>query len=558
MGYEIYLLTFVLVIATGLAILGSRFKLPLLVAYILAGALLSVFHLIKPEQLEFLAILPEVGLAFLLFLVGMELDLREFKRLGKNVLFITLGQVVITTGLVWIVTQNFIIALVTAFTSTILVIKCLLEEKELSSLHGKLAVGSLLVEDLLAVLLLMGIAVANSGQSSVLEFAGVIFKGIILIYISLVAGKKILPRIFNMCAQSGELLVLTAVGWCLLFVSFSIFSGFSLAIGAFLAGISLAQSVYRIQISGKIKPLRDFFIMIFFLDLGTGLSLSGVGANFGLAIFILVFVTLIKPFIFLLLLNFLKYRTHTSFQTGIYISSISEFSLIVLVAASKTGLINPELLSPMIFATVFSFIISSLEITHRRKIYNMLSVFLKKVERPILKENNAFIHNHNLQNHAVLIGCHRSGEIILKGLTSVYGNDIVVMDFNPDIIEILKNNSINYVYGDVSDPEVLENLNLEKAELIISTVRDLKDNLFLLDYIGSIKSKTILIVSAEDIEQSIKLYERGAHYVSLPMDLEGTNVNRMIHEHIRDPKWFVLEREKKLTEVKNRYAKIYS
>ena len=163
-----------------------------------------------------------------------------------------------------------------------------------------------------------------------------------------------------------------------------------------------------------------------------------------------------------------------------------------------------------------------------------------------------------MQNHAVLIGCHRSGEIILKGLTSVYGNDIVVMDFNPDIIEILKNNSINYVYGDVSDPEVLENLNLEKAELIISTVRDLKDNFFLLDYIGSIKSKTILIVSAEDIEQSIKLYERGAHYVSLPMDLEGTNVNRMIHEHIRDPKWFVLEREKKLTEVKNRYAKIYS
>lgn len=557
MGQEIYLLTLVLALASGLALVVSRFKQPLLVAYILAGAVLSAFHLVKPEQLEFLAILPEVGLAFLLFLVGMELDLREFRKLGKNILILTLGQVVVTTLLVWLVTHVLVIALVTAFTSTILVVKILLEEKELSSLHGRLAIGSLLVEDLLAVLLLMGIAVVQTGELSFGSLAAVFIKGIVLIYIALIAGKKILPRIFTACADSGELLFLTAIGWCLFFVSFSIFWGFSLAIGAFLAGVSLAQSVYRIQISGKIKPLRDFFIMIFFLDLGTGLSISGVGANLSLALFLLVFAIFVKPLIFILILSFLKYRSHTSFQTGIYISSISEFSLIVMVMATKSQLISPQLLSPVIFATVASFIVSSLEITHRRQIYKYLGRFVKKLERSGIQTSPGGNRGLALQNHAVLVGCHRAGEIILKGLIPVYGEDIVILDFNPDVIEELKNGSVNYIYGDVSDPEVLESLGLNRADLIVSTIRDLRDNLFLLDYLEKIQSKAIVIVTAEEVGQAVKLYERGAHYVSLPTDLEGTSVTRVIHEHINDPKWFNQEREKRLGDVKSRYAKIH-
>src|SRR3989338_41739 len=146
---EIYLLSLVICLAAALALAGSRFKQPLLVSYVLAGAVLSAFHIIKPEQLYFLAILPEVGLAFLLFLVGMELDLREFRKLGKNVLLATTGQVVISTLALWFLTHNPVISFVAGFSSTILVIKILLEERELSSLHGKLAVGILLVEDLL-------------------------------------------------------------------------------------------------------------------------------------------------------------------------------------------------------------------------------------------------------------------------------------------------------------------------------------------------------------------------------------------------------------------------
>jgi len=558
MGIEIYLLALVLVMAAFLAVLTFKLKQPLLVAYVLTGALLSAFHIIKPEQLEFLAILPEVGLAFLLFLVGMELDLQEFRKLGKNILLVTIGQILITTLLVGFLTKNPVIGLVTGFTSTILVVKILIEEKEVSSLHGKIAIGSLLVEDLLAVLVLMFLAVSTSGSLTPGALVSVMVKGVLLIYFSLVAGKKILPKIFDLSAKSSELLFLTAISWCLTFVSLSIFSGFSLAIGAFLAGVSLAQSVYRIQISGKIKPLRDFFIMIFFLDLGTGLSISGLGANMGLALGILFFAVVIKPLIFMLLLSLLRYRIHTAFQTGVFVSSISEFSLIVIVTASKYGILDTNLLSPLIFATVFSFVLSSFEINHRRKIYEILKNMLKKFERGKMGSSESISHIQSLNNHAVLIGCHRSGQIILKGLMSTYDNDLVVLDFNPDVIEDLRSSSVDCLYGDVSDPEVLENLNLPKAQIVISTVRDLHDNLVLLDFLEKVQSRAVILMTAEDLSEAIKLYEKGAHYVSLSMDLEGLNIARMIHEHVSEPNWFIVEKDKRLGEAKTRYAKVHS
>ncbi|OGG06829.1 hypothetical protein A2872_00365 [Candidatus Gottesmanbacteria bacterium RIFCSPHIGHO2_01_FULL_42_12] len=556
MGNEIYLLTLVLGLAVALALIISRYKQPILVAYILAGAILSALNIVKPEQLDFLAILPEVGLAFLLFLVGMELDLREFRKLGKNVLLATTGQVVISTLALWFLTHNPVISFVAGFSSTILVIKILLEERELSSLHGKLAVGILLVEDLLAVILLMGISVAAGNNASAAVLVGVVIKGLLLIYASLIAGKKLLPKLFNACADSGELLFLTAIGWCLLFVSVSIFAGFSLAIGAFLAGVSLAQSVYRIQISGKIKPLRDFFIMIFFLDLGTGLSLSGVGAHFGLAVTLLVFTVFVKPLVFIVLFSLLRFRMHTAFKTGIVMSSISEFSLIVLSAASKSGIVSAEVMSPVIFATVLSFIFSSFEISHGKKIYAVIGRFIKRLERPAAL-NQSIGRDRQFHDHAVLIGCHRAGGIVLKNLKSIYGEDIVVLDFNPDVIEELKNNAIACVYGDTADPEVLESLNLPGSQLVISTVRDYKDNLALLDFIEKTQTKAVIILTADDVAEAVKLYERGAHYISLPTDLEGLSISRMIHDHVNDWKWFTAEREKKLSEVKNRLVKTF-
>ncbi|MBI4099464.1 cation:proton antiporter, partial [Candidatus Microgenomates bacterium] len=416
---EIYLLALVISLASGLAILMRRLRQPLVVSYLLAGGLLSLFGLVRPEQLQFLAFLPEIGLAFLLFLVGMELDLGEFRTLGKNVLVATVCQVAIATGFFWLLLGNWVLALALAFSSTILVVKLLLEGKEISALHGKLAVGILLTEDMLAVLALMFI---SSARLDVL----VLLKGLFLIWLAIFAGKKLLPNLFRLTADNTELLFLTGIGWCLLFVSGAAFLGFSVGIGAFLAGVSLAQSVYRSQISSRIKPLRDFFIMIFFIDLGTGLSFSALSGLWGVTLAILAYVILIKPLIFFLTFVVLRFRVHTAFQTGILLSSISEFSLIILVVAARAGLVGKEFLSPVIFAAVVSFVLSSLLVTHKQLVYRFVKIWGKRLERSgavsmifFPKENQAF------SDHAILVGCHRSGSIILATMRKTYGDNLI-------------------------------------------------------------------------------------------------------------------------------------
>lgn len=558
---EIYLLSVVIGLAIFLAIIVKRLKLPLLVSYIGAGAILSAFHLVKPEQLKFLAILPEMGLAFLLFLVGMELDLREFKNLGFKVLLATVGQVVMTVVIVACAGILFnlpllsaiFIGLAVAFSSTILVVKLLFESKELSSIYGKLSIGILLVEDLLAVVVLMMVTALggkNGGFSGAMMLF-VVVKGLILMAVSVLAGKKILPRILTYGAENSELLFLTAIGWCLIFVSFAQFLGFSLAIGAFLAGVSLAQSVFRLQISSRIKPLRDFFIMIFFLDLGSGLSISGLSSMWMVAILMLGYVVVVKPIIFFLLFTAFKFRAHSAFQTGILLSSISEFSLILMTTGARQGILPVEFVSPFIFATVFSFVVSSLLISHGRVVYGRIKRALKTFEdTDTISLDSIALGNKEFTDHAILIGCHRSGEVIVPSLEKVFEKNLVILDFNPDVIVNLRTRGINCIYGDISDVEIQERLNLGKAKLVISTVRDLKDNLILLDGLSKLHSKAAVMVTAADAFEAEKLYHHGAHHVSLPLALEGANIAHLVREYGQDVEKLVAEKGRRMEELK--------
>jgi len=557
---EIYLLALVISLASILSILFRKLDQPLIVSYLLTGAILSLFHIVRPEQLAFLRFLPDIGLAFLLFLVGMELDLREFKQLGKHVIWASVTQVFVSSVLLFFVLINFGLqapaALVTAislsFSSTILVVKLLLEHKQLSSLHGKLSVGILLLEDLLAILLLMFLAIVGEGkQFNLLALLAVIAKGAFLIWFSLFAGRKLLPALFKTTAENFELLVLTAIGWCLIFVSVSSLMGFSIGIGAFLAGISMAQSVYRGVISGKIKPLRDFFIMIFFIDLGIGLSFSQIKDFLPLSFFLLFYACVIKPVIFYFVFIWLRFRARTAFQSAIQLSSISEFALIILFLITKSGLINPNFASPLIFAAVFSFVFSSLLITYDRKIYHSFKPLLKKLERSKTFSID-FLPSPETQfsDHAVLVGVHHSGSIVLRSLQRFFENNLLAVDFNPDIISSLKDSGVSCVYGDIGDIDILDKLNLKEAKLVISTIRFLPDNLALLDSLEKIQSPAIVIVAAADSKDAVVLYERGAHHVSIPVNLEGTSISRLISDYHDNLRELRRDRERKLGELK--------
>lgn len=554
-------LTVVLSLAVLFSVLGRRFKLPMVVSYLLAGVVASLSGLVSTDGLANLKFLPEIGLAFLLFLVGMEMNLSEFASFGKNVLLAGVSQVLISSSLLFFLLRGMGLELFPAvvagvalsFSSTILVVRFLVDKKELASLQGKLAIGVLLLEDMVAVFLLTFLGLISAQHAlSLLTVVVIVAKASFLIWLALFLGRRLLPRLFKIFASNTELLFLAAITWCLLFVAIASAMEVSLGVGAFLAGFSLAQSVYRVQISGRIKPLRDFFIMIFFVNLGLGVSGSSLVSSLQPAAIIAAYVVIVKPMIFFVLFDLLAFRVHSAFRTAAMLSSISEFCLIIIALAASFGLVSAGFVSIIILATVMSFLVSSLLTANRHRIY----IFLERVLKP-LERKKAFGFDfvpeqvEEFSDHAVLIGCDLSGGLVLTSLASIFGQEkVVVVDFNPDVVRTLRDRFIPCLYGDISDQEILERLNLKEAKLIVSTVRDLNDNLILLDFLEKCQSKALTIITATDNAEAITLYERGAHHVSMPLSLEGVAISQILNENKDGFAKLAAQREKKLGELK--------
>jgi Kef-type K+ transport system membrane component KefB len=543
---------FILVISSFFGFLVLKLKLPLIVSYLLAGVTLSFLPLFDTTQSLVLHIFPDIGIAFVLFLIGMELDLREIKALGKPIIISGLGQVIISTMLGFAIAtalgfkpvESFYIGLGLSISSTVVVIKMLLEKRDIASLYGKLSIGISLIEDLVAILALMFISISSSSFNVDLQdltpLMLLIVKGIGLFLLTYIFSKFIVKYIFDSIAKSTELLFFTAITWCFLFTAFSKALGFSVEIGAFLAGVALASSPYHFQIQGKIKPLRDFFLALFFIYLGSQVQLQDIRQGL-LAIVIFTLCALVlKPFIYLLLLSIFGFRKHTLFQTSLNLSQISEFSLIVLLVGVNAGIVSSYTLSIMASVGVLSIICSAILITHSRKFYSAISPMIRFFEHKTKVHFWESPSESILEDHIVVIGAHNIAAPILAYLKPKQ-IPFVVMDFNPHLVKKLQADGMNAIYGDIADPDVLETLHIEKAHLIISTVSYKQDNEMLLDECKRRKTRATIIVRGEDQEHSRMLKSAGADYVILPEKVSGTYLVNQIKDNWPETKFSGLD-----------------
>ncbi|MDO8498278.1 MAG: cation:proton antiporter [bacterium] len=528
------------------AVLGfviKTLRLPLLVAYLVAGLIFSLFQVFDIIHSQALTYLPEIGIALVLFFIGMELDIKEIRNLGKPILAASLGQIVFSTLAGFLIAQalgfspgeSFYLGAGLAFSSTIVVVKLLLEKKELNSLYGKLGVGILLLEDLVAVILLMvmtvGSSFMNSGLQSNFPAAVMIFKGVLLMVLAFVLAKYVLETVFTAVAKSAELLFLSAVAWCFVFVAVSLLLGFSVVIGAFLAGVALANSSFHYEIQGKVKPLRDFFVTLFFVYLGSQVVFEQLGSVLPLIFIFTAYALLIKPLIFLLILGLFGFRKHTIFHTAIGLSQVSEFSLIVMVVGLSLGVVSQAALTAMALTGVISIIASSIMITYSKTIYKKLL--------PVISffEHGRFVHQEEkmkedfvMEDHVILVGAHRMGGEIMKFLKRER-IPFLVLDFNPGVVQELISQKVHVLFGDLGDPEILEFINLERAKLVISTAQDVDDNLLLLSEIKRRRAKTVVICRAATSSDAESLYEVGADYVILPEVVSGDFVVQALKNH---------------------------
>ena len=542
-------LAIILGLVSVLGFVTTKFKLPLIIAYLLGGLVIATTAVFDARTSEVLHFLPEIGIAFVLFLVGMELDIREIKNLGKPILTAGTLQIIITTILGSSVARLFgfgaveswYLGLGLSFSSTILVIKLLLDKKDLTALYGKLAIGILLLEDLLAVIILVFLTVSSSifgfGYQQAFPLLTLIVKAILLFVLALVLTKHILPSVFKAVSKQSELLFITALAWCFIYVSFAIFLGFSVVIGAFLAGITLASSPFHFQIQGRIKPLRDFFVTLFFVYLGTQVNFADLGKIYPLVIIFTLYTLLVKPIIFLLILGAFGFRKHTMFQTALTLTHISEFSLIIILVGLKLGAVSGAALTAIALSGVISMVLASVMITHSNKISKKLDKFLSFFER----NSNHFLEGKKgkteLVDHVVVIGGHRVGGELVKFFKKE-GISHVVLDFNPPHVDKLLSAGVNAVYGDMADPDMLDDLKLDQAKIVISTAQDLEGNQLLLEELKSRKIYIPVIVRAESIQDAQLLYGTGADYVIIPDVIAGDLLAEKLKDNLNRDDFF--------------------
>ena len=375
----------------------------------------------------------------------------------------------------------------------------------------------------------------SAGIFSLTNLIEVLIAGGILILTSIF----VLPKFTNHIAKSQEMLFIFSIAWCFGIAVLFGYLGLSIEIGALLAGMSLSVCPYSVEISSKVRPLRDFFLVTFFIILGLGIEFQNLKSTLIYAGIFSLIVLVAKPIILMFVSALFNYTKRTNFLVGITLSQISEFSLIVIVLGMSFGHISEVILQSITLCMIITMLISTYFVSYSNKIYKKIKGFVSLFEKKDLKYNSEKSKKYD----TILFGYNRVGFSILRALKESNKNYLVV-DFNPDTIKNLKKFGVPCLYGDVEDEDFLDELPIEKSKMIVSTVPEYETNIILLKYIKKENPNAIVILRSDSVNEAYELYKKGADYVLTPHLLGGEYVSKMIEDlKIKD---YAKEKEKHL------------
>lgn len=535
-----YQLSLVLAVAAGVSIVARLFRQPPIIGYIVTGflagpALLNVIH--ATEAFDSFS---QIGVALLLFMIGLHLNTGIIKNVGKPAV-LTFALIILglgTTGYVaaqllgFTSTESLLIATSLLFSSTIIVVKVLSDKRGQSRLYGQLAIGVLLVDDIAATLALLFVS-AQAGGSSVTDFGFLAIKGAAIGIGLGVVGAYVMPHLARFFAKSQELLFIFSLAWGFGVASAFSWAGFSVEVGALFAGVALAHLPYAQEMSTRLRPLRDFFIILFFIGLGIHLGIDKVGPAILPALVISALVMALKPLLTLAALGLLGYTKQTSFKASVHLSQISEFSIILIVLASTTGIADSHVVTVMTLVALITIVLSTYLMQYDDKLYRKFSKQLSFFERKqVMQELNDLRHFS-----LVLLGYRKGGHEFVRTFRQMK-KDFVVIDFDPEIIEELDRQHINHIYGDATDLELLEEIGVHRSELIISTIGDAQANLLIVKHLTRHNKDALFICHASSLDTAAQLYKAGAAYVILPHFIGSEQISSFIRQHGSDKQAF--------------------
>lgn len=545
-------LSLVIVVAAAVSLLMRVLRQPLIMGYIITGIIVGPSFLNLIQSHDAFSTFSEIGIALLLFIIGLELSVTTIKRLGKPV-FITAFSLLGTIGMIgylvgtsfgFTMTEAIITGLALFFSSTIIIAKVLSDKKQLTRLNGQIAIGVVLIDDIIATFALLFVA-AQTGQSlDAFEIGFLVVKGLAVIGVLVLMGAKVLPTATKFIAKSQELLFIFALAWGFGVASVINAVGFSVEVGALFAGVALAHLPYVHQIGARLKPLRDFFIILFFITLGESLQLANLGAAILPAIFLSVITMVIKPFAVMASLGILGYTKRTSFMTGINLSQISEFSIILVVLAYSAGLVSEHLSAVITLVAIITITVSTYLMKYDDWIFKRFENKLHFFERSVTNESK-----HRAKVYPiVMFGYLNGGSQFVKTFRHMK-QKFVVVDYDPEVVEELDRKHIDFLYGDATDPELLADINMEKTKLIVNTVADHYVNLTLVRYIRRHNQNVVILCYSNDHNEAAELYKLGASYVMLPHFIGSEQLSTFIKQHGLNKEQFKKYRENHLNQI---------
>ncbi|QBQ55250.1 cation:proton antiporter [Nitrosococcus wardiae] len=514
-------------VAAAGGVLAILLRQPLIVSFIAVGIIVGPTGfgwVVASDQVDLLA---KLGIALLLFVVGLKLDPHIIRTMGPVALATGLGQVVFTSVVGYLIAlalgmapvSALYVAVALTFSSTIIIVKLLSDKREVDSLHGRIAIGFLIVQDIVVVLVMIGLTAFGQasdalslGREALLVFA----KGAAMLAVIGLLMRYVLPLSLPRLARSSELLVLFSIAWAILGASAGDTLGFSKEVGAFLAGVSIASTPYRELVAARLVSLRDFLLLFFFIDLGASLNMSTLGAHLEASAVFSFFVLIGNPFIVMAIMGAMGYRKRTGFLAGLTVAQISEFSLILGALGLKLGHIDQETMGLITLVGLITISLSTYMILYSHPLYERLAPWLGIFERKVAhREEDAggtAIHGNT---YALLFGLGRFGAGIAQILQQ-RGCRVLAVDFDPDLVRRHAGEGYMTRYGDAEDPEFVASLPLERVPWVVSTVREKSVNRTLLHTLRQQGFRGRVAVAANGQHEAEMFRREGADLVLVP------------------------------------------
>ncbi|MCR9136184.1 MAG: cation:proton antiporter [Alphaproteobacteria bacterium] len=470
-----------LVLAAAVGLVGVLLRQPLIVSFIAVGILAGPSVLGLAQSDEHINLLAELGIAVLLFLVGLKLDIKLVRTLGPVALMTGLGQVLFTSvigfgmgiALGFGVITSLYVAVALTFSSTIIIVKLLSDKREIDSLHGRIALGFLIVQDLvvvLAMIILSAVGVGTAADGALGDIAFIFAAGIAMLAFVGLFIRYVAEPLVDRLARAPELLVCFAIGWAALFAAAGDLLGLSMELGGLLSGVSLASTRLREAMAARLAPLRDFLLLFFFIALGTHLDLSLVGEQVPSAVLFSLFVLVGNPLIVLIIMGAMGYRKRTGFLAGLTVAQISEFSLIFMAMGVSLGHVGADSLGLVTLVGLITISLSTYMITYSHTLFSWLEPLLGLFERrDPLREVVGDPDHADDRYDVLLFGLGRYGSAIAHRLAE-HGVTVLGIDFNPNVVKEWQNEGFDAVYGDATDPELVASLPTAGVKWAVSAV----------------------------------------------------------------------------------------